>query len=207
MIYICGLLSNESFFSIKEKRSDSGSIALTETALLDWPTTQLSINHKEKALVPYWLALHARTDWDDSLIGLLAFPHRPPWTDAPWTAALGNGLVTENVEEWLTCDSKGEALMVYQYGDGGIILFSRSTLAPDEAVSQRPGDRDHIPVSVVFGKNCLCHLSVFIFPGVCNNSSYWLDIWSCTSQVDTTESLIRLRLPRAIFLVFRDLSG
>lgn len=38
-------------------------------------------------------------------------------------------LVTENVEEWLTCDSKGEALMVYQYGDAGIILFSRSTLA------------------------------------------------------------------------------
>lgn len=46
----------------------------------------LSINHKEKALVPYWLARNARTDWNDSLIGLLAFPHRP--NCFPWTATV-----------------------------------------------------------------------------------------------------------------------
>lgn len=33
----------------------------------------LSRKHKEKALLPYWLARNARTDWNDSLIGLLAF--------------------------------------------------------------------------------------------------------------------------------------
>ena len=54
-------------------------------------------------------------------------------------------LVTENVEEWLTCDSKGEALMgmVYQYGNAGIILkiypspFTGVHLRPFQ--SQRPG--------------------------------------------------------------------
>lgn len=46
----------------------------------------LSINHKDKALVPYWLARNARTDWNDSLIGLLAFPHRP--NCFPWTATV-----------------------------------------------------------------------------------------------------------------------